>query len=1065
MQWSSLSQACRRRLRGCVPSTTWVCFLLAIAFWPCFATVAQTSPVTNTLTLAELQSQLAEQSRVIASFRLEAVVCGVAHDGNLLALQDDTGSALIEVPGNAPEFHPGDRVEIAADHCAVTRSCFGLQLGTAPVVNNEGHHAATLKSGKIFLESGLQPIRVTWFNGRNVMALKVEYEGPGISRQIVPNDVLFRKQNESAGGSFPRGLDFHCYTGTDWMVNEPDFKKISPVTNGMATNFDLGYRIRDEDVALAFDGFIKIATAGVYRFYVTSDDGAYLYAGNPAASCRVMVVGREAVPAPAPAPSVATGETGHRWVGLKGEIIFASQQKDCLKLDVASQGEPIHAEIIGGGSLTPLNLLHRRVGLVGILENVPNLEGHPRRRLVVPGPEQVKLEAAADAALPCQGTNRILTTVRQIRDLSPADAEHNWPVQIRGVVIWSSPSALVLQDDTGGVYTHYSSEEWSAQPSVGEWWELNGVSDPGNFSPVLLASGGRFLGKVALPEPIRPTWGQLLNGSLDAEYIELRGALTDVSPLEMTLLTSEGKIKLYRSDDHPLPYLPELADGQSYVDSMVRIRGCYTAHWDGRTRQVTPGQVSICPGVVEIEQLAPRDPFSVPAKTVADLLRFDPNLNILRRSRVKGQVVLATGGDYYVQDATGGLRVRPRQPLPLPPGEWVDAVGFVQLGGPSPILEEAQVRTNGMAAQPAPVAIADGQLRNGGHDSTRVTVEAILVDDHQEEGRPVLELQAGQTRFTARFSNNEINVIPPELGSRLQLTGVYVSPTEEKAGGSLEAFELWLNGPDDLTVLQQPPWWTLRRALTMVGALCGVLALAVIWIGVLRRQVKERTRQLQKEIEERQWVEQRRIMEQERTRVAQDLHDELGAGLTEVGLLGDLVKNPIVPDPEKHHYLAQLTEIARSLVTSLDAIVWAINPRYDSAASLASYYTLFAQRFLNLAGIACRPEIPADFPECALDSKARHGLFLAFKEALNNVVRHAGATEVRLKMELHEDELIIIVADNGAGIQPVFDSAESEGLTGMRRRMEQLGGSCEIRSQPGHGTEVELRLAVGNLVA
>jgi signal transduction histidine kinase len=247
-----------------------------------------------------------------------------------------------------------------------------------------------------------------------------------------------------------------------------------------------------------------------------------------------------------------------------------------------------------------------------------------------------------------------------------------------------------------------------------------------------------------------------------------------------------------------------------------------------------------------------------------------------------------------------------------------------------------------------------------------------------------------------------------------------------------------------------------------VAVLTGVLAVALVWITLLRRKVEERTAQLQKQIEERQIVEQRRVMEQERTRVAQDLHDELGAGLTEMGLLGDLVKNPAVPMPEKHQYLGQMTDTARSLVASLDEIVWAVNPRYDSVASLASYYTLFAQRFLDLAGVACRPHMPASFPEYPLDSKGRHGLFLAFKEALNNVVRHSGATEVSLKIEVGQGELIISVTDNGHGFNSATEAAGGEGLQGMRHRLEHLGGGCEIRSRPGLGTEVELRLPVGN---
>jgi signal transduction histidine kinase len=245
----------------------------------------------------------------------------------------------------------------------------------------------------------------------------------------------------------------------------------------------------------------------------------------------------------------------------------------------------------------------------------------------------------------------------------------------------------------------------------------------------------------------------------------------------------------------------------------------------------------------------------------------------------------------------------------------------------------------------------------------------------------------------------------------------------------------------------------------MAAALAGGLGLALVWITLLRRKVEERTAQLQNEIEERQKVEQHRAMEEERTRVARDLHDELGAGLTEVGILGSLAKNPSIPSEQKNAYLDQLTNAAHSLVTGLDEIVWAVNPQYDSVPSLASYYSLFAQRFLNLAGIACRLQIAESLPEYPLESRLRHGIFLAFKEALNNVVRHSGATEVRLQIGVARDELMISITDNGRGLPPGNGAAAgSDGLAGMQERMQQLGGACDVQSRAGEGTTVKFNL-------
>ena len=119
---------------------------------------------------------------------------------------------------------------------------------------------------------------------------------------------------------------------------------------------------------------------------------------------------------------------------------------------------------------------------------------------------------------------------------------------------------------------------------------------------------------------------------------------------------------------------------------------------------------------------------------------------------------------------------------------------------------------------------------------------------------------------------------------------------------------------------------------------------------------------------------------------------------------------------------------------------------------------MFAQRFLNLAGIGCRLQVADAFPATPLDSRLRHGVFLAFREALNNAVRHSGATEVRIAMQVSEAQLKIVVADNGKGFAPAEGLPGSDGLASMCQRMQKLGGHCEIKSQAGRGTSVEFRL-------
>jgi len=465
-----------------------------------------------------------------------------------------------------------------------------------------------------------------------------------------------------------------------------------------------------------------------------------------------------------------------------------------------------------------------------------------------------------------------------------------------------------------------------------------------------------------------------------------------------------------------------------------------------------------------VEELTPRDPFSLSASKAADLLWFDARASALQRIKLTGQIIHVRPGEYFLLDEQTGVRVLTAQPQPLQTGDLIEAVGFPQLGGSSPILQEAQIRKTGQAPLPKPVQVSADDLLNQKHDATFVEFQALVISDALQMDRRILELQAGPHHFLATLNVKAETSIPFAPGTRLQLTGVYSSASEDLARANLDSFELLVNHAADIVVLQQPPWWTVRRAIIVAAVLAGGLGITLIWILLLRRTVEERTTQLQKEIEERQRVEQHRIMEQERTRVAQDLHDELGTGLTQVGILGSLAKNPSLSTERKNLYLDQLSEAARTLVTGLDEIVWAVNPKYDSVSSLASYFALFTQRFLNLAGIACRFDAAENGPDYPMDSRLRHGIFLAFKEALNNVVRHSRATEVQLKIAVARDQLMISISDNGCGFELADGVPGRDGIAGMHQRVEKLGGRCVINSHLKKGTTVQFSLPLGKNV-
>jgi signal transduction histidine kinase len=211
-------------------------------------------------------------------------------------------------------------------------------------------------------------------------------------------------------------------------------------------------------------------------------------------------------------------------------------------------------------------------------------------------------------------------------------------------------------------------------------------------------------------------------------------------------------------------------------------------------------------------------------------------------------------------------------------------------------------------------------------------------------------------------------------------------------------------------------------------------------------------------------LERQRAVERERSRIARDIHDDLGASLTRISLLSDTISTDLVSPPQAGEALGRIFATSRELVEALDEIVWAVNPRFDTLDSLASYLGDFAQDLLKTASIRCRLDMPVHLPVRPLTTEVRHNLFLAFKEALNNVLKHAAATEVRVSLALEADSLVLSVEDNGKGFAPpaaapgspsrTTGAASGSGLINMRQRLAEIGGRCEIQSAPGGGAKV-----------
>ena len=1013
--------------------------------------------------LFQLRQSADEEPPVVHSFRIVAEVCDVDPTCGMLVLRDASGAEFIRLDLPDQRIEPGTTVCFEGEGCAFKRIGFGLTVIPRLLVDNDGRHGVEVASGTKFLHAGINPITVQWFNGIGDLALNVEYEGPDLPRQRIPNSVLSRAVKDATGAThFSAGLDFRCYEGAWESV--PDFSKFRAANTGIATNFGLGVRTRSEGVGLEFNGFITIPRAGTYTFYVASDDGSRLFVGPSSTDLRVL----DSHPISSTAEGFPTTEAernNHPWLTLEGVVDFAGIRGAGGELHMKVGSDDIRVEVLESQSTAPSFPGQARVRASGIYQEVVTEDGSR-----VPGVLRVSswksVRPVSESSTPMIGdgqpskqsvsrTDSVagispITTVAEIKALASEVAKQQLPVSIRGVVTATLPASrgAVVQDSTKGIFIALGEFRKAEPLQLGEFCQIDGVTSPGLFAPLVLARRITHLGVGRLPQPVYATWDQMMNGSLDTQYAEIQGVATAVRNQQLAILMEGGKVTLDVSE-----LKPEVL--ASYENALIRIRGCVIGPFNAQTHKVEPGPLRVGAATVCVVQAAPRDLFDAPRKSIEEVLLYDAKATPFRLLKVNGQVIYCRPGEYFLSDGTNGMHVTTRNSDVLTFGDLVDAVGFLELGGPAVELKEAVLRKTGSAPLPVPTKLASEHLLLANHADTLVKVDATLMNQWREGSERVLELQSGFVAFRARLNTAMRSPPLPRSGSRLELTGVY-EPQGIRAGdGTVTGFELLLHKPTDIRVLAKPPWWTLKLVLLLSGVLAALLCVVLLWNKQLRWQVQERTRKLEIEISHRERAEQQRTAEAERSRIARDLHDELGAGLTEVSLLASAGRGELRPAERDDDRFRVIAEKARSLVSGLDVIVWAVDPRRNSLQSFADYIGSYAREFLSVSDIACRLKIPIECDPVTLTGASRHSLFLAVKEALNNIVRHASATEVELQISLVGDHLQIIIDDNGCG----FDGKlirRGNGLANIEERLRAMHGEFQIASPPGMGTTIKL---------
>lgn len=1018
------------------------------------APAARAQVVTN---LRQLTLALNTGQPRIRDVDLDVTVCAASRPKvGVLIVQDATGIELLQLGDLGRDILPGEKIRIRQGACFLRKREMGVEISASPVANNDGLHSWTGGVGTAALPAGKIPIRVEWFNFWRTLALEVTWAGTNETSRIIEASNLWHAVVTGPGvTNFLPGLRAESYEGAWELV--PDFNLLQPVKTGVVTNFNLGFRSRDERVGIRYSGYLEIPHAGHYQFGIWSDDGTLLYLGNP--HVPVMSLGSTDVPAAKPSPLPGTEFSDpeeRRWITVEGRVNFVSQSGRGLKFDLGTDRHVISVQLADATGLPQSALMNARVRVTGIgrgvmAVNQPLLLG---KLCVADARNLIFVEPAigqGEPAIP-------ITSVAQVQDLPIERARQALPVRIRGTVTGAVNASqerwMSFQDDTRGIFVRLAAIS-NAAPAAGELWTVEGHSSAGDFAPIVVAERITRLGEGLLPAPVMPTWAELLNGSRDVQWAELKGLATDVRSNTISLHLPEGRLDVELDGYSESELIPFLKD-------VVRLRGVLYAVWDPATREVRVGRVMMRNSTISVDVPAPADPFDAVLRSPRELLLFDAQASAFRPVKVSGQIVYTDPTQLFLEADGTGLRLLPMGEASLRPGDLVEAVGYPDIGGGELLLREALLKKTGEAPLSPPQNLDESGPAPANPNSTRVRVEGKLLGWHTEPGALVFELQSGTRLYLARVATTDTSPASLRVGSRLALVGIYVRRGHNRpaANADNESFALLLNSLADITVLSQPSWWTLPRLLALLSVLSVILIFTVIWNTQLRRLVEQRTDQLQHEIRERERVERQHALEAERSRIARDLHDDLGSSLTEISVLASTGQFPQTSAAGQSNLFQAIGTKARSLVSALEVIVWAVDPEDNTLQSLADYLTGYTNDFFTHTQIACRFKVPVSCPPITLEGRVRHDLLMVAKEALNNIVRHAAATEVEFRLAVLAGVLEIDIADNGKGIENEPPST-GHGLKNLAARLKKLGGNCLVEPRASGGTIVKIRLPLG----
>jgi signal transduction histidine kinase len=663
---------------------------------------------------------------------------------------------------------------------------------------------------------------------------------------------------------------------------------------------------------------------------------------------------------------------------------------------------------------------------------------------------------------PLQYPVEVLTNAEQIRELGPSQTATAIPVSLTGVMIDAAdpaPLALILADRTAGIYVRAKQDtNMFSAFHRGDLLQIRGLTDPGQFAPIVIAESAKKVGTARLPAAQPATYQQMITGALDGQWVEINGVIRQcfqpdpITGVQRIIVASDGGLVSVRF--YPKP-------GQAIeADAEVSVRAVCLYQFNQRRQALTP-VLQIPKGIsLLITKPAPVNPYDVPVRSASSLLMFSPHnlYGYAHRVRLRGIVTCCQPGEFvWIRDDSMGLCIQTAQRQPLVPGDEIDILGFPTPGSYPPMLGDSIFRKIGSTSPLPPLILANFNDAFS-HEDDLVAVDGTLTQIQPTLNGLTLALDKDGQSFKALLKTgfDGSAVTGWQTGSKVRLVGICSLSYDETRAvpgpWQPQSFQIVLRSPADLTVIAPPPWWTLKHFTLLLGIVTGVLiSLIALIVAFSRTRLREQKRH--REMAEAQFA----AVLSERNRMAREIHDTLAQGLAATSVQLRLAKKYLNGDSEVvTGHLDAAQQLVRDSLEESRSSIWNMRAHVLENEDLPGALKGILKHLADGMDVATRFDVIGRSRRLA--PVIENNILRIGQEAISNATKHSGAKHIDVILEYQDQQFSLSVKDDGHGFDPNNPpfSDGGFGLIGMRERALELRARLQIRSAPNQGAEVLL---------